>query len=245
MNISKILGIVIILLSILFLGLQSQSLEIEASGVRASAMLLLTALYLLRVENKHILFLSFLVVFTIAELFNYVTWIKNFDLNPDLDYFYYIGNGLYILAYMLLISRVLVSIPLAKAVAKFPFQSISLMVLGIFVVYLVTDTTRETLNSSEYILEFTYNAVIMMLMSLSLLSYMYRDDKKSMNLLIGSICIVFSEILQLAYFYIAADLNILNVLCSAFLVTAFLFFYLQSRLKHNESIYYIEQELNA
>ncbi|MDG5491701.1 hypothetical protein [Psychroserpens sp. SPM9] len=246
MNISKLLGVIIISLSVFFLGLQSQALELEASGVRAFTMLLLTALYLVRVKNKHVLFLSFLIVFTIAELFNWATWLKNFDIDPNFDYFYYVGNALYILAYLLLIFRILVGFSIVKAMSKFPLQSLLLIVLGVFVVYLVTDTTRETLNNSEYTLEFTYNAVIMVLMNLSLLNYMYRDDKKSMNLLIGSICIVFSEILQLAYFYIAADFNVLNVLCSAFLVAAFLFFYLQSRLVHKDkNVSFVQQDLKV
>nr|WP_321236582.1 hypothetical protein [uncultured Psychroserpens sp.] len=241
MHLSKILGIVLVLLSIVFLGLQSQALELEASGVRALAMIVLITLYLIRVKQKHALFLMFLVFFTIAEVFNYITWVKNFDLNPDIDYFYYIGNVLYILSYTFLIARIVVGVNMTKAVTRFPIQSLLLVVLGVFVVYIVTDTTKGELNSSQYTLEFTYNAVIMILMSLSLLNYMIKDDKKSMNLLIGSICILFSEILQLAYFYIA-DSNILNVLCSVFIVMAFLFYYLQSRLKHTEVVEYVQQQ---
>ncbi|WP_204345447.1 hypothetical protein [Psychroserpens algicola] len=241
MYLSKILGTVLILLSILFLGLQSQALEIEASGVKTLAMILLIVFYVMRVKKKHILFLMFLVFFTIAEFFNYITWVINFDFSEEIDYFYYVGNILYILSYTFLIARILVSINMSKAVTKFPIQSLSLLVLGIFVVYLVTDTTREELTSSQYTLEFTYNAVIMILMSLSLLYYMAKDDKKSMNLLIGSICILFSEILQLAYFYVAEDFNVLNLLCSLFIVMAFLFYYLQSRLHHKEVVSFIPQ----
>jgi hypothetical protein len=240
MHLSKIFGFVLILLSIVFLGLQSQALEIEASGVKALAMTVLTILYLVRVKKRHALFLMFLVFYTIAEVFNYATWVKNFDINKEVDYFYYIGNVLYIMSYTFLIAMILSGINMTKAITRFPIQSLLLIILGVFVVYIVTDTTKGELDSSQYTLEFTYNAVIMILMSLSLLYYMIKDDKKAMNLLIGSICILFSEILQLAYFYIA-DFNILNVLCSVFLVMAFVFYYLQSRLQHQNVVEYVEQ----
>lgn len=244
MYISKILGVVLILLSILFLGLQYQAFEIEASGVKAFTLLVLTIFYMLKVKKKHSLFLMFLIFFTVAELFNYITWIENVDIDPNIDYYYYIGNGLYILAYSFLIARIISNVNMPEVLRRFPLQTILLIGLGIFVVYLVTDTTKDRLNISEYTLEFSYNAVIMVLLSVSFLNYMYHDDKKSMNLLIGSICILFSEILQLAYFYIA-DFNILNLLCSVFIVMAFLFYFLQSRLKNDEIIEYDLQEHHA
>ncbi|WP_299335609.1 hypothetical protein [uncultured Psychroserpens sp.] len=240
MHVSKILGIILILLSILFLGLQSQVLEIEASGVKSLAMILLTLLYILKVKKKHMLFLLFLIFFTVAEIFNYVTWVRDFEMDEGTDYLYYVGNALYILSYTFLIARIFVGTNMIKAISKFPMQTLLLVVLGVFVVYLVTDTTKSELDNSQYTLEFSYNAVIVFLMCSALVNYMFKDNKKSMNLLIGSICIVFSEILQLAYFYIA-DSNILNLLCSMFLVAAFVFFYLQSRLENEVTMSYAQQ----
>jgi len=233
MYLCKIFGFVLILLSIVFLGLQYNALEIEASGVKSLALILLTVLYIIRVKNKHILFLMFLVVFTIAEILNYMTWVRNLEIDPNFDYFYYIGNGLYILSYVFLISRILGVMNVPKVISRFPFQTLLLLILSVFVVYLVTETTRQELGSQEYALELSYNAIIMLLVSISLLNYMTKDDKKSMNLLIGSICVVFSEILQLAYFYVA-NFNFLNVLCSLFLVFAFIFYYLQSEMNYRE-----------
>lgn len=245
MNISKIIGVILILLSVLFLGLQSQALEVEASGVKSLALLLLTVIYLMKIKNKNLLFLMFLIFFTIAEIFNYVTWIQNMDIDPYVDYYYYIGNALYILAYTFLITRIITNFNMTEVLRRFPMQILLLLGLGVFVVYLVTDTTKNQLDLPEYALEFTYNAVIMVLLSVSFLNYMYRDDKKSMNLLVGSIFILFSEILQLAYFYIAADFNVLNLLCSVFIVAAFLFYFLQSRLKHEDIVEYDLQERQA
>ena len=54
-----------------------------------------------------------------------------------------------------------------------------------------------------------------------------------MNLLLGALCIVFSEVIQVAYFYVS-DLNVLNVAFSILLVLAFSFFYIQSNLSYQE-----------
>ncbi|MFK7783245.1 hypothetical protein [Psychroserpens sp.] len=244
MQIGKFLGALILALSLFFLGLQFKGLEIEAAGVRALSVALLTILYVIRVKNKHPFFLMFLVFFTISEIFNYVTWVVNFDITPEVDYYYYIGNSLYITSYLFLIARIAITMNFKKAFLKFPVQIGLLGILGLFFVYFVSDTTKKELINSEYYLELFYNAVVMLLMAIALINYMYRDDKKSMNLLIGAICIMFSEVIQLAYFYIV-DFLILNLLCSMFLVFAFLFFYLQSRLQHRKMIDYDHQDVHV
>lgn len=244
MHVGKFLGALILALSLFFLGLQFKGLEVEAAGVRALSVTLLTILYVIRVENKHPFFLLFLVFFALSEILNYATWVVNLDVIPEIDYFYYLGNGLYILSYLFLITRIALAMNFKKAFLKFPLQIGLLAILGVFFVYFVSDTTRKELTQNEYYLELLYNAVVMFLMAIALVNYMYRDDKKSMNLLIGEICIMFSEVIQLAYFYIA-DINLLNVLCSMFLVFAFLFFYLQSRLKHREIVDYNHQDAHV
>lgn len=241
MQIGKFFGALTLALSLFFLALQYKGLEFEAAGVRALAITFLTLLYIIRVKNKHPFFLLFLIFFSVSEIFNYVTWIVSFELYPETDYFYYIGNVLYILSYLFLIARIAVGMNIKKAIVKFPLQIVLLLILGLFFVYFVSDTTKNEVSNNDYYLELFYNAVIMLLMALALVNYMFKDDKKSMNLLLGTICIMFSEVIQLAYFYIAEEINLLNVLCSIFLVFAFLFFYLQSRLENRESVDYTRQ----
>jgi hypothetical protein len=81
----------------------------------------------------------------------------------------------------------------------------------------------------EYFIELTYNIATLILLSASLLNYFYRDDRKSFLLFIGSLCIVFSEVIQVAYMYIE-EKNLLIFSSSIFSVLAFYFFYLQSNL---------------
>jgi hypothetical protein len=245
MQIGKFLGALTLALSLFFLGLQFKGLEIEAAGVRALAVTLLTFLYVTSVKKKHPLFLLFLIFFAVSEILNYVTWTVDLDVTPEVDYYYYIGNSLYIISYIFLISRIAITMNFKKTFLKFPIQICLLTILGLFFVYFVSDTTKKGFTGNEYYLELLYNAVVMLLMALALVNYMYRDDKKSMNLLLGTICIMFSEVIQLAYFYVAEDFNLLNVLCSMFLVFAFLFFYLQSRLEHREIIDYNHQDVQV
>ncbi|OUR95109.1 hypothetical protein A9Q87_00780 [Flavobacteriales bacterium 34_180_T64] len=235
MQLKKVLIAILVLLSIVFLSLQLLQYEIEAAGARTLLLFFLTALYCHTVKTKRFYFFMFLVTFTISEILNFTSWFILLDFD-SIDYFYYIGNGLYILSYIFLIIQVLKTMNIREVVTKFPLHIIILLVLDVFCVLIVTSTTRGQLSYNEYALEFLYNAVIMLLLSLALINYIYRDDKKSMNLLVGSIFIVFSEVIQLAYFYIS-EINFLNVLCSLLLVIAFLFFYLQARLNHEEKEY--------
>lgn len=232
MQLTKIYGITIICLSLIFLGLQSLGLELEAFGVKALTLGLLALLYFIAVKSKHIFFILFLLLFTVAEIYNYFT----FNLLPKeeetLDIYYLVGNSFFILSYIFLIGRVLTLMDIKKALIRFPFQILLLAMLGVFVTYMITDLSISSLPMDyTYFVELSYNAIIMILVSLSLINYMYKDTKKSMNLLIGCIFIVFSEVIQIAYYYITDYDNTLNVVYSVFLVAAFVFFYLQSRLE--------------
>lgn len=234
MQVRKILIATLIILSVSFLGLQILQFEMQASAIRALLLIGLTYLYCITIKNKKRFFYLFLIVFTLAELLNFVSLLFEYNTDYDIYYFYYLNNSLYILSYLFLVVKVVGDMKVITIVKKFPAHLVILLVLDIFCVLTVTDTTKGVLTTTEYALEFIYNTVIMLLLTVTLINYIYREDKKSMNLLIGSIFIVFSEVIQLAYFYISA-INILNVICSFFLVIAFIFFYLQSRLMYQNN----------
>ncbi len=77
----------------------------------------------------------------------------------------------------------------------------------------------------------------MLLLTVTVINYMNRHTKKAMNLLVGAICIVFSEVIQVAYYYVSNE-NILSVMYSVLLVFAFFFFYLQSGMSYAEEKVY-------
>lgn len=234
----------LIILSIVFLGLQLTNYEMYASFIRAAMIVLLTILYCKQVKSYSSYFFMFLITFSLAEVIGLLSFIFELDLNNSIDYYYYIGNILYILSYIFLIIYVLKNINIKDAIIKLPAHIVILIVLDIFCVTIVTDTTKELLSIYQYSLEFLYNAVIMTLLTLAVINYIYKVDKKAMNLLIGALFIVFSEMIQLAYYYVI-KINILNVLCSIFLVIAFLFFYLQAVLAEADELDRFKEHLEA
>ncbi|MBA6151132.1 hypothetical protein [Gelidibacter maritimus] len=231
MSVSKILIGVLIALSVVFLGFQISEMEVEAAGIRTLLILFLTLLYYVRVKNKRLYFILFLITFLIAEILNFIGWLVPLVPDTEIDYLYFIGNSMYILSYSLLTVQILSSMNVVNIVKKLPFHLLILVILDVFCVIVVTNTTIERLNYNEYYVELIYNSIIMILLTVALINYIDKNDKKAINLLLGSIFIFFSEVIQLAYFYVSND-NVLNVFCSLFLVLAFVFFYLQSRLSY-------------
>lgn len=232
MQIGQILKIVLITVCVFFLGLQVFNLEFHAGGTRVLLVLLLTVLYCVKVKPKRPLFFLFLTTFGLAEFVGFSSWFINIDYSTTTDYFYYLANGLFILSYLFLIMRIIQDMNLKQVLSKFWIHLIVLIVLDVFCVIIVSGTTEKLLSKQEYTMEFVYNSVIMILLTVAMINYMSKNSQKSMNLLLGSIFIFFSEVIQMTYFYIS-DITILNVMCSLFLVLAFLFFYLQARMSED------------
>ncbi|MCK0125536.1 hypothetical protein MWU76_14180 [Gelidibacter sp. F2691] len=231
MIIKRVLSGVLITLATVFLALQTFRFEVEAAGLRVLLLILLTVLYCYQVKKRRFYFFAFLITFIIGELINFSAYFIPTFSSYHIDYLYYLANSVYILAYVFLITQMLRTMNIVEIIKKFPFHILIMLVMGAFCVVIVTNTTLSRLSYTQYAMEFVYNAIIMVLLTVALINYLHKDDKKSINLLIGSICILFSEVIQLAYFYIT-NINVLNVLCSLFLVLAFVFFYLQSRLDY-------------
>ncbi|WP_353778539.1 hypothetical protein [Winogradskyella sp. 3972H.M.0a.05] len=244
MIINKVIKTFLVALSVLFIFFQITEFEYYADISRTALFVLLTILFLKEKDCNCRFFLFFLVAFTLAQVIGLLSWYIVIDYETTVDYFYYLSNGLYILSYVSLILQVISSMNVREVMSRFFIHIFILIVLDIFCVSIVTGTTQGVLNYTEYTIEFIYNTVIMVLLSVALINFMYRDDKKAMNMLVASIFIVFSEIIQLAYFYIA-EYKELNVICSVFLVLAFVFFYLQARLQHEEQIDFFEEHLKA
>ena len=229
MQLQRILKITLLAICVLFLAFQIFGMEFQASGARALLLFLLTILYCVKVKEKRLFFFLFLVLFTLAEIINFSSWFADIDYDTSPDYFYYVANILYIMAYICLIIRVFMDVDFRHVLSKFWVHMLILGTLGVFCVAVVSGTTEKQLSKSEYSLELVYNSIIMVLLVAAMINYISKNSQKSMNLLLGAIFIFFSEVLQMTYFYVS-DIHILNVVCSFFLVLAFLFFYLQARM---------------
>lgn len=230
MIINKLLKIVLVILSVAFIILEVQQLVFYADIASTVLLLLFTFLYIRGKLSRRPYLLYFLITFTISEIIslgaNFVT------LTTDsIDYNYYVGNFLYMLAYVFLILRCTITMNFKDIIKRFPVTIAILAILGVFCVTLITETAQNQLSTSEYVTEFLYNVVVMALVSIALINYMHKDDNKAMLFFIATMFIFFSEMIQLAYYYVE-DMVHLAAIYSVFLVLAFLFLYLQSKLKH-------------
>lgn len=241
MNINLLIKLLLVLIGFTFIGLQAFQWEIAGSGISALMLIGISLLYKKYSKFFEKQFFLFLLFFTLAEIIGFIYWFIPVEWLQTLDFTYYGANLLYITAYIFLIRHVLNGIEFRKMLKRFAGPAIILLILDIFCVYIVTDTAGSDFSSAEYILEFSYNGVIMVLLSVALLNYLNKDTNKAMLFLIGTIFIVFSEIIQMAYFYIV-DSNDLSATYATFLVMAFLFLYLQSQLSASKSFSELQDE---
>ena len=239
----KLLLIFIILLAIVFVGLQVFELQAVADYVRPVILPLLALLYYLAKKEKSSNFFYFLLFYSIGEissLFSYYAQYSNF-MN---DLLYYGGNILFITAYVFLILEILKPMNIKKIFNRFTTYILIFAALDIYSIILVTDIAikSELLSGFfDYLTEIVYNTVIMLLLTITLINYISSHTKKAMNLLLGALCIVFSEVIQVAYYYVS-DQNILSIAYSVLLVLAFTFFYIQTNLSYAESEVYEAME---
>ncbi|MCK5401168.1 MAG: hypothetical protein KAJ28_06000 [Flavobacteriaceae bacterium] len=226
----------IIVLAIVYIGLQIFKLQEIADYVRPIIMPLLVLSYFLFKKDRSSYFFYFLVFYSIAELSGFFYYLAQYSYFMN-DLLYYGGNILYITAYVLLILEIFKSMNIKKIFNRFKTYILILAALDIYSIILVSDIAvkSDLLNEGfDYLIEIVYNTTIMLLLTITLINYISRHTKKAMNLLIGALCIVFSEVMQVAYFYVSEQ-NALSVAYSALLVLAFLFFYIQSGLSYSDS----------
>ncbi|WP_178988082.1 hypothetical protein [Winogradskyella schleiferi] len=235
MLVNKILKVVLLLLGVVYILLQGFALEVEGAALSALMLVMLTWLYIGWTKHKSKLFLLFLITFSLAQILSYIAWFVPEIEEGQIDYLYYAANILYIISYAVLIFKMLKQLNLKTVFSELTIPIIVLIVLDVFCVSLISNTTEGKFSYYQYGLEYTYNAVIMTLLSLALINYMYRNNNKSMLFLIGAIFMVFSEIIQLAYFYILPD-DSLGFVYSILLVVAFVFFYMQSQHKVTDPV---------
>ena len=231
---TKILLGLIIVLIISFVIFQILNLNQMATIMRSFILPLVTVLYYLETKEKKSYFFYFLLLYSIPELVEPIISLSESILVQDIRY--YGGNILYITAYIFLILEILKLMNIKKIFRRFTLPIVILIALDVYSIILVSDTSIKSgyfEGMIDHILEIVYNTTIMVLLTITVINYMNRHSKKAMNLLVGAICIVFSEVIQVAYYYVSNE-NILGVLYSILLVFAFFFFYLQAGMSYAE-----------
>jgi len=225
----------IIVLTTAFLSFQILDFDVSVDFVRFPIVPLLTYLYVLKFNDTKSFFFFFLCFYSIGEIFAGIGLMYYVYESAFIDYLqFYGGNLCFILSYASLILEINKNISLSKIVKRFPFHLVILIALDIYSIILVSEISLNSgylSNTLDFVIEILYNTVIMLLLTVALINYISRDSKKAMNLLIGAICIVFSEVIQVAYFYVA-ERTVLGILYSFFLVFAFVLFYIQSSMSY-------------
>lgn len=222
----KALVVFAFLLYILSVVFQFAGNDVIASNLKCTILPVVTLLYFVTITNRSIFFTLFLVLYSISEL---LIFIEN-----DMPYvaYYYLGNLLYILAYAFLIIEISKSMSLLYIIKNYKVHVFVLIILNIYLAYVLQVIVNPYVEkTNEYYVELVYNIVMLSLLSVALLSYFHKDDVKSLNLFLAALCIVFAEVLWVAYTYISAR-SLLNVISTTLYGLSFYFFFKQSKLIH-------------
>lgn len=233
---SKVLIGFISICYVLFVIFEFIGNELVAYNLNALIIPLITLTYMLFIKRKNKLFTLFLVFYSISDSMGLVTSnLPSMQSQKLYDYEYYLGNLLYIVAYLFLVIKIGRSLCFKHVIKNFKMHLIVLIILNIYLVYVLQVIINPNLIlESDYYLELVYNIVVVFLLAIALLNYFYRDNKKSFYLFIGSVFIVFSEFIDVAYIYITQR-SLLNVIGTTLAMVAFYFYYQQSKLLNQKT----------
>ncbi|MGC6430478.1 MAG: hypothetical protein ACON5F_05505 [Jejuia sp.] len=190
---------------------------------------IITVFYFCSVQQRSIYFVLFLVIYSLSDL------ISIFAENLPIRTGYYICNTLYILAYIALSVEIARSLDFQKILKHYKFSIIVLLLLNAYIAYqLLQIVNPDILFGSIYITEITYNIVMLLILSFALLNYFNKDSRKAFYILVGTLCIVFAEVLNVAYLYVSKQ-NLLSLLTISLGLIGFYFLYAQAKLNYKKT----------
>lgn len=228
MNKSKILIGALLIVYIFYVILQLGNETVIANYLKSLILPIVTLLYFLTVKKKSLFFLLFLVVYAISDLLSFIEPYVSYKVN------YYLGNSLYIISYSFLVLEICKSVCVLYIIKNFKVHLFVLTVLNIYIIYVLQVIVNPFVGATnQFYVEIVYNLVMLMTLSLALVNYFYRDNLKSLYLFLGSLCIVFSEVIWVAYIYLSAS-TFLNIISISLFVLSFYFFYAQSNLSNRK-----------
>ncbi|RSK38295.1 hypothetical protein [Mangrovimonas spongiae] len=233
MNKSNLLGGLIVILVVLFLLLDFYDEYMLSKVAKSLIVPSITLLYFINVTRKPKFFSWFLILFSISEITSFIEYFLVTDFQFDM--YYTVGNLFYIAAYCCLIYHVYKTIDIKRILTNYKIHLIILGLLNAYIIYvLLTIVKPYTFGSYIFYIEFLYNIVMLVLLAISLLSYFNKDNKKSLFMFFGSLSIVFSEVIQVAYYYIS-EKYLLYVVSGLLFIGAFWFYYLYSKAKNENT----------
>ena len=229
MKLSKYKTISLVLVTLVVLTIFGNLFQIKILSEIAWILILPTLLvfYSVYQGKKDILFIIFLVGFALSEI------LKLWFITSEMLY-YYASYICIMVAYSSLIIFFLKGIKFKKLLKNFKLHLIILLVFNLYILYtlnemILQDETVEVFTFIFFI-EVVYNVLILLMLSISLLYYLHNESKQALLLFLACVCIVFSEMIQVAYVFITAEI-FLRIGYSLLMAIGFGFIYFYTLLE--------------
>ena len=219
-----LLASIIVLLCIVFL--TSEIINSKQLGLCSRVLIFpfLILFYAVKAKKKDMFFSLFLIFFAIAEFTLFLVYSIDFYNKYGLE-IVYLSTFFYILAYGSLLVLIISNMEMKRLIKGFPFHTTVLVLFGLYLLYALDNMLKNngllSMAVFEYVLASIYNLVIILVLISSLLSYLYHDNRKTLSLFIACSCIVFSELVQTAYYFMERE-RLLNLVYTILLSVGFL-----------------------
>ncbi len=180
--------------------------------------LLLVAFFIVGNRKDKLYFALFLIFYALAEC-------AFFTLEKYPFFAYYAGTPFYCLAYLSLLVFLFKKMNFKPVIKRFRIHLIILLSFGAYLfisIYSMLWPETRGFNLVYWMYDILYNTLFILVLITSFVYYLYRDTKKSLLLFLACMFIVFSELVQVAYYYIE-KLEVLNKMYSIFLVMGYFF----------------------
>jgi len=226
---ANVLFVCVIVFVIVFLLLDQFNFKSLEEWILMPVVPVFAVLYFVKNKVKSSRFSVFLIAYSLGAA------IQPLDLETYPSLMYYLGNGLYMLAYIFLLLELLKTMSFKVVIKKLRSQLLILIALNVYLIYNLTTSIIPAIFSEKYgsgvfMMEIIYNVLLLLILSLALLNYLENENKKTLILFIGCSFIVVSEFLLLGYYYLLES-YFLNYFSSILYVVAFSLLYFQSDLK--------------
>ncbi|SFD29129.1 hypothetical protein [Algibacter pectinivorans] len=227
----KFLVVIVIICYVLFAVNEFSGSETLALHLRSLLVPFITIGYTFYITSKNNLFWAFLICYSLSDLLTIVMGNMTFSsavIANDFEYF--AGNALYILAYIFLIVKIVRLINFGYVFKYLKIHSLVLLFLNIYLFSVLNGFIKSNLvYQIDYYFELIYNVIILTLFFVGMINFFCRDNRKSLFIFLGSVSIVFSEIMDVAYIYID-NRQFLSFLSTTLMLLSFNLFYYQASM---------------
>lgn len=224
---TKATYIPVLLFCLLFVYFQMNNFDLLAHISSALVVPFIAMLYIVTTKEKSRYLLASLVAFSVSELFTFLKIGVSDSLN------YYVGNILYIIAYLALIIEIVRSMDFKALVKYFRMYLVVFLILNIYANYYLINIVKDYVPTRDFSVELVYNIFTILLLTVSVVNYFFRFDKKSLLLFLGALLITLSEAFQIAYYYLVENGKTIKVVFYMLIFAAYYLFYFQSKYNYD------------